>query len=187
MARGRAPSPSLVGAAVLVSLGNVAVNGAGTSTIRGFMLSLGAFASDIAFALLASALLRRLSPLALAVYVCATAATCQAVAALAVDGSAVFPPLGVAQALAIGYLGMVVTAGSFLASNVALARLGVERTGLFNGLAPLIALLSTVAVGTSALTPLRAVGAVLVAAGVSVGLAGGSASLAVATAARETG
>lgn len=168
-----APSPRLVGAAVLVSLGIVAVNGAGTSTARGFVLSLGAFASEIVFALVAAALLRRLSSLLLAVYVCATASAFQAGAALAVDGSRALPPLAASQAVAIGYLGLVVTTGSFLASNVALARLGVERTGLFNGLAPLIVLLSAAAVGTSTVTPLRAMGAVLVAGGVILGLTAG--------------
>ena len=186
MLRRQAPSPRLVGAACLVSLGIAAVNGAGTSTLGGVLLSLGAFASDIVFALLASVLLRRLSALLLAVYVCATAGVFQAVAALGLDGSSAFPPLGAAQALATAYLGLVVTAGSFLASNLALARLGVERTGLFNGIAPLIALLSTVAVGTSSLTLPRAVGAVLVAAGVTVGLLGGRAASMAAPRTRET-
>lgn len=49
-------------------------------------------------------------------------------------------------------------------------RLGVARTGLFNGLIPVASLGGVALVGTGTITPLRLVGALAVLAGVILGL-----------------
>jgi drug/metabolite transporter (DMT)-like permease len=49
-------------------------------------------------------------------------------------------------------------------------RLGVDRTGLFNGLIPVTSLAAVTLTGTGTITPLRLLGAVAVLAGVLLGL-----------------
>jgi drug/metabolite transporter (DMT)-like permease len=60
--------------------------------------------------------------------------------------------------------------GGFLAWFSGLSRLGVERTGLFAGIIPISALITTAVVGMGSLTPSRGLGACLVGAGVAVGV-----------------
>jgi len=94
-----------------------------------------------------------------------------AVAAVVVDGPDALPIPDLAEAVAIGYLGVLVTAGAFIAWYGGVARIGVERAGLFAGLIPLGALFATLLVGTGTVTPLRLLGAAVVGAGVVLGLA----------------
>jgi drug/metabolite transporter (DMT)-like permease len=162
----------VLGAAVLVSAGSAVVQGTGATSALGLLLALGAMMGEACFSLLAAPLLPRLGPLALSAYVCATAGLVFAGAAIVVGGPHAFPALTWPQAAAIGYLGLVVTVGGFLMWFGGLSRLGVERTGLFAGLIPISALLCTVLVGASALTPLRGLGAGLVGLGVICGLTG---------------
>jgi drug/metabolite transporter (DMT)-like permease len=49
-------------------------------------------------------------------------------------------------------------------------RLGVDRTGLFNGLIPVTSLAAVTLTGTGTITPLRLLGALAVLAGVILGL-----------------
>jgi drug/metabolite transporter (DMT)-like permease len=70
-------------------------------------------------------------------------------------------------------MSLVVTAGCFVLWYWALSRLGAERIGLFAGLMPVAAVLGTAAVGTAPLTLVHLGGALLVAAGLVVGLPGG--------------
>lgn len=60
----------------------------------------------------------------------------------------------------------------FVAWYGALERLGVEKTGLFNGLIPIASLVAVALVGTGTATPLRMAGAVAVLLGVVLGLTG---------------
>ena len=71
---------------------------------------------------------------------------------------------------ALAYLTIAVTAIVFIAWYGAMERLGVDRTGLFNGLIPVTSLAAVVLVGTGTITPLRSLGAVAVLAGVILGL-----------------
>jgi drug/metabolite transporter (DMT)-like permease len=148
------------------------VQGSGATTVLGFMLALGAMMGEACFSLFAAPLLPRLGPLALSTYVCATAGLIFAAAAIVVDGPHAFPAATWPQAVAIGYLGLVVTVGGFLMWFSGLSRLGVERTGLFAGLIPISALLCSALVGVSALTPLRGLGAGLVGLGLVYGVRG---------------
>ena len=68
------------------------------------------------------------------------------------------------------YLGVVVTAGAFIAWYAAIVRLGVERAGLVVGLVPIAALVSGALLGQAVLSPLRVVGVFTAAVGVSIGL-----------------
>ena len=59
----------------------------------------------------------------------------------------------------------------FIAWYAAMKRLGVDRTGLFNGLIPIALLAAVALVGTGTITPLQFLAALTVLAGVILGLA----------------
>jgi hypothetical protein len=60
----------------------------------------------------------------------------------------------------------------FLAWYAAMKRLGVDRTGLFNGLIPIASLAAVALTGTGTVTPLQCLAALTVLAGVILGLGG---------------
>ena len=74
------------------------------------------------------------------------------------------------QLAALAYLTIAVTALVFIAWYGALERLGVDRTGLFNGLIPVTSLAAVALTGTGTITPLGLLGALSVLAGVILGL-----------------
>jgi drug/metabolite transporter (DMT)-like permease len=71
---------------------------------------------------------------------------------------------------ALVHLPGAVTAVVFLAWFAAVERLGVERTGLFNGLIPVTSLIAVAVRGTGTVTSVRLVGAAGVLAGLFLGL-----------------
>jgi drug/metabolite transporter (DMT)-like permease len=74
------------------------------------------------------------------------------------------------QLVALAYLTIAITALVFIAWCGAMERLGVDRTGLFNGLIPVTSLAAVALTGTGTITPLRFLGALAVLAGVILGL-----------------
>ena len=166
----RRPAPRTVGAAIVVALGTAVAAGLGSGSVKGFLLSLGALAGEVAFSLLAVPLLPRLGPLRVAAYPAALSVPMLLAAGLALDGTASLRLPTPGQAAAFGYLGAIVTAAAFFLWYDALRRLGADRAGLFAGLVPVGALLTTVALGLGRAGPADVTGALLVAAGVAVGL-----------------
>ncbi|OSP25527.1 EamA family transporter [Streptomyces sp. 13-12-16] len=166
----RRPAPRTVGAAIVVALGTAVAAGLGSGSVKGFLLSLGALAGEVAFSLLAVPLLPRLGPLRVAAYPAALSVPMLLAAGLALDGTASLRLPTPGQAAAFGYLGAIVTAAAFFLWYDALRRLGADRAGLFAGLVPVGALLTTVALGLGRAGPADVTGALLVAVGVAVGL-----------------
>jgi drug/metabolite transporter (DMT)-like permease len=166
----RPPRTRTLLAAVVVSAGAALVQGAGAASLPGVVLSLGVLACEVAFSLLAVPLLPRLGPLALSCYVTALASVVLWLAAGAVYGAGALPPPTLAQAAVVGYLGLAATTCAFVAWYASIARIGAERTGLFAGLAPISALLCSAALGLDSLSLLRALGVLVVAAGVTIGV-----------------
>ncbi|MGW0606056.1 DMT family transporter [Streptomyces sp. NPDC002640] len=166
----RRPAPRTVGAALVVALGTAVAAGLGSGSPRGLLLSLGALAGEVAFSLLAVPLLPRLGPLRVAAYPAALSVPMLLAAGLLLDGTTALrlPTLG--EAAAFGYLGAVVTAAAFFLWYDALRRLGADRAGLFAGLVPVGALLTTVALGLDRAGPADVIGALLVTVGVALGL-----------------
>ncbi|MGW7285107.1 DMT family transporter [Streptomyces sp. NPDC054847] len=166
----RRPAPRTVGAALVVALGTAVAAGLGSGSVTGLLLSLGALAGEVAFSLLAVPLLPKLGPLRVAAYPAALSVPMLLAAGLALDGtdSLRLPTPG--QAAAFGYLGAIVTAAAFFLWYDALRRLGADRAGLFAGLVPVGALLTTVALGLGQAGPADVTGALLVTVGVAVGL-----------------
>lgn len=166
----RRPAPRTVGAALVVALGAAVAAGLGSGSLPGLLLSLGALAGEVAFSLLAIPLLPKLGPLRVAAYPAALSVPMLLAAGLAMDGTASLRLPTLSEAAAFGYLGAIVTAAAFFLWYDALRRLGADRAGLFAGLVPVGALLTTVALGFGQAGPADVTGALLVAAGVVVGL-----------------
>jgi hypothetical protein len=75
-----------------------------------------------------------------------------------------------AEALALVHMAVPVTAVAFLLWYGAVERLGVERAGLFSGVLPVSALLTSAALAGTSLSPARLLGVLAVAAGISAGM-----------------
>ncbi|MFJ8542372.1 DMT family transporter [Streptomyces sp. NPDC093586] len=166
----RRPAPRTVGAAIVVALGTAVAAGLGSGSVKGLLLSLGALVGEVAFSLLAVPLLPRLGPLRVAAYPAALSVPMLLAAGLALDGTASLRLPTPGQAAAFGYLGAIVTAAAFFLWYDALRRLGADRAGLFAGLVPVGALLTAVVLGLGGAGPADVTGALLVTAGVAVGL-----------------
>ncbi|MFB4310732.1 DMT family transporter [Actinomadura sp. GTD37] len=167
---GRRPAPSVIVSACVVAAGAALANGFGGGSARGLLLSLGALAGEVCFSLLAVPLLPRLGPLRVSAYSAALAAPMLLAAGLAVDGAAVLRVPTAGELAGFGYLSVVVTTIAFLLWYDAIGRLGADRAGLFAGLIPVSAVITTVVLGIDRPGPADLAGAALVAAGVVVGL-----------------
>uniref|UniRef100_A0AAU2W2Y2 DMT family transporter n=1 Tax=Streptomyces sp. NBC_00008 TaxID=2903610 RepID=A0AAU2W2Y2_9ACTN len=166
----RRPSPRTVGAALVVAVGAAVAAGLGSGSLPGLLLSLGALACEVAFSLLAVPLLPKLGPLRVAAYPAALSVPMLLAASLALDGTSALRLPTSGEAAAFGYLGAIVTAAAFFLWYDALRRLGADRAGLFAGLVPVGALLTTVALGLDRPGPADIAGVLLVAVGVVLGL-----------------
>jgi drug/metabolite transporter (DMT)-like permease len=179
IAAGRRPAGRVLVAAAVVAAGAAAAQadgGTGRSwSVAGLLLSLGALAGVAGTSLLAAPVLPRLGALAVSVYACGLAGA-QLLAAAALvrlaGGPPVLLPPTAAELAALTYLAVAVTAVVFLAWYAAVERLGVARTGLFNGLIPVASLAAVAVVGTGTVTSTLVLGAVAVLAGLLFGLAG---------------
>ncbi|WP_446697130.1 DMT family transporter [Streptomyces cinereospinus] len=165
----RRPTPRTVGAALVVALGAAVAAGLGSGSLPGLLLSLGALACEVAFSLLALPLLPRIGPLRVAAYPAALSVPMLLAASLALEGTTVLRLPTPGEAAAFGYLGAIVTAAAFFLWYDALRRLGADRAGLFAGLVPVGALVTTVALGLGQAGPADVTGALLVASGVYLG------------------
>ena len=170
------PTRRVLLAAAVVTAGSAAAQlGGGTGpawSTTGLLWSAGALGGVVGTSLLAAPMLPRLGALAVTVYACGLAGLLLLAAACA--QSAGGPPIlrtpTPAQLAALAYLTVAVTAVVFIAWYGALERLGVDRTGLFNGLIPVTSLAAVALTGTGTITPLRLLGALAVLAGVILGL-----------------
>jgi len=169
--RRESPRFAVVGAAAVVFIGATVVQWTGGGLSAAALgLALGAMLCEAAFSLVALPLLHRLGPLGISTYACLAAATILAIGAAVTHGVQALPTPTATQAVAIVELAVVVTAVAFMLWYSSLARIGVERAGLFAGLIPVSALVTSALVGQSSLTGPRLFGAVVVGVGVAVGV-----------------
>ncbi|WP_067455784.1 DMT family transporter [Actinomadura macra] len=166
----RRPAPAVVLAACVVASGAALANGLGGGSVRGLLLSLGALGGEVCFSLLAVPLLPRLGPLRVSAYSAGLAAPMLLAVGLVTDGTAVLRRPTGGEAAGLAYLSVVVTTVAFLLWYDSLGRLGPDRAGLFAGVIPVSAVITTVALGLDRPGPADVAGAVLVAVGVVVGL-----------------
>jgi drug/metabolite transporter (DMT)-like permease len=173
----RRPTRRVLLAAAIVTAGSAAAQLGGTTgpafSVSGLLWSAGALGGVVGTSLLAAPVLPRLGALAVTIYACGLAGLLL-LAAAAVAYFAGGPPIlrtpSPAELAALAYLTIAVTALVFIAWYGALERLGVDRTGLFNGLIPVTSLAAVALTGTGTITPLRLLAALAVLAGVILGL-----------------
>jgi drug/metabolite transporter (DMT)-like permease len=183
LARSR-PSGRVLVAALVVVAGATTVTGPGGGSLVGVLYAVGALVCEACFSLLALPLLPRLGPVRVSAYTQVIAVPMLLVAGAVVDGSGMLRPPTVSEAAALAYLSLVVSAGAFLVWYDALERLGADRAGLFAGVLPLGAIVTSVVLGLGAPTATELAGAAVVVAGLALGLAPRRTPAPVAAAAR---
>lgn len=177
VAAGNRPTRRILLAAAVVAAGSAVGQFGGATGLTwsgtGLLLSAGALGGAAGTSLLAAPVLPRLGALAVTIYACGLAGILL-LAAAAAASSAGGPPIlrtpTVTQLAALSYLTAAVTVVVFLAWYAAMKRLGVDRTGLFNGLIPIASLAGVALTGTGTITPLQLLAALTVLAGVILGL-----------------
>jgi drug/metabolite transporter (DMT)-like permease len=171
LARSRPSGRVLVAAAVVV-VGATVTTGLGGASPTGLLFAIGALVCEACFSLLAVPLLPKLGPVRLSAYTGAVAVPLLLVAGVLTGGDVLRMPTA-AEAIALVYLGTVVSAGAFFLWYDALPRLGTDRAGLFAGVVPVGAIATTVLLGLGTPTATELAGAALVIAGLALGLTSG--------------
>jgi drug/metabolite transporter (DMT)-like permease len=164
------PSWRVLVAAAVVVVGATVTSGLGGGSLTGLLYAVGALACEACFSLLAIPLLPRLGPVRVSAYTQALAVPVLLIVGVVTDGSGLLRMPTAAEAAALLYLATVVSAAAFLLWYDALPRLGADRAGLFAGLVPVGAIVTTVLLGLGTPTATELGGAALVIAGLAVGL-----------------
>jgi drug/metabolite transporter (DMT)-like permease len=164
------PGPRLVLAAGVVVGGTALVQGTGGADATGLAAAAGALAGEVAFSLLAAAVLPRLGAVRVAAHSCAFAVPLLLFGAVATGEVPRWRPPTAAEAGALAYLAALMTVAAFVVWFIGLQRLGVERAGIIVGVMP-VATLATAAVMAAALpAPGQVAGVLAVAGGLALGL-----------------
>jgi drug/metabolite transporter (DMT)-like permease len=166
----RKPAPRVLLASVIVVVGVAVTGGFGGGSPLGLLLAFGALACEAGFSLLALPVLGRLGAIRVSAYSAALAVPQLIVVGLVVDGPDLVRAPTAAEALALGYLAVVITVFAFLCWYTSLPRLGADKAGLFSGFLPVGAVLSTVVLGTGHPRLADLVGACVVMGGLAIGL-----------------
>jgi drug/metabolite transporter (DMT)-like permease len=172
---GSRPSGRVLSAALVVVVGAAITTGLGSGSAIGLLYAVGALACEACFSLLALPLLPRLGPIRVSAYTQTIAVPVLLLVGALADGSGMLRPPTAAEAASLLYLSLVVSAGAFLLWYDALGRLGADRAGLFAGVLPLGAVVTSVLLGLGAPTAAELGGAAVVVTGLAVGLAPGRA------------
>ncbi|AVT33524.1 EamA family transporter [Plantactinospora sp. BC1] len=170
---GRRPAPRLVAAAGIVVAGTALVQGSGRADAIGIIASLGAFGGEIAFSLLAAAVLPRLGPVRVAAYSCGLAVPLLLLAAIPAGELARWRLPTPTEAAAFGYLAAMMTVIAFLAWFTGLRQLGVDRAGVLVGVMPIATLLTAAVQAGRLPDPGQTAGVLVAALGIAVGLRAG--------------
>lgn len=164
------PSLQVVVAAVIVVAGTTLTTGFGAASPAGILYAVGALGCEACFSLLALPLLPRLGPIRVSAYTASAAVPMLLVGGVLSDGSDMVRMPTLAEAAGLLYLAAVVSAGAFLLWYGALPRLGAARAGLFAGMVPIGAIVTTVILGFGLPTVTELAGAAVVVAGLLIGL-----------------
>jgi drug/metabolite transporter (DMT)-like permease len=169
LARSRPTGRVLVAATVVVAGATIAT-GLGSGSPTGLLWAIGALICEACFSLLALPLLPKLGPVRVSAYSEAAAVPLLLVLGVLADGPGVLRVPTATEAAALVYLGTIVSAAAFLLWYDALGRLGADRAGLFAGVVPLGAIVTTVLLGLGVPTATELGGASLVIVGLVIGL-----------------
>jgi len=145
----RRPAVRVVVGAAVVAAGTAFTTGVGAADPLGILFCLAALVCELAFTLLAVRLIARFGTFATTALASVSGAAVLLLAALVVDGPAVFGTVLAEpdQAVALLYLALAISIGANAAWYVALPRLGADRSGLFYAFSPVGALLASLLLG----------------------------------------
>jgi drug/metabolite transporter (DMT)-like permease len=180
--QGQRPRGQVVTAAVIVTAGAAAVEGAGHADALGLAWAALALACEAAFTLLAVPVLTRLGPWGVSVYSIWLGAAMFAALAVVTDGPSAVTRLTATDLAAVGYLAVAVTVVAFVLWYSAVAVLGPGRSGLIAGVAPVAAALAGIILGSRAPSLAMWGGIAVVLGGLAAGLRAPARSTPVATA-----
>ena len=170
MLRGVRPTARVVAAAAVVVMGTALVEGTGRADVIGLLAATGALAGEVAFTLLATAVLSSLGAVRVAAWSSALAVPLLLAGGWATgEAHAVRMPTP-AEAGALAYLAGLMTVAAFVVWFIGLQRLGVERAGIIVGVMPIATLATAAIMAGQPPRPGPALGVLTVAAGLALGL-----------------
>jgi drug/metabolite transporter (DMT)-like permease len=168
--QGQRPRRQVVLAAVIVTAGAAAVEGAGHADLLGLCYAALTLACEAGFTLLAVPLLGRHGAWGVSLHSVWLGAVMFAVLGLVTEGPAAATRLTADDLLAVGYLAAGVTVVAFILWYSAVAALGPGRAGLITGIAPVSAALVGIVTGSRGPTLLMWAGIAVVLGGLAAGL-----------------
>ncbi|MFG1703923.1 DMT family transporter [Nonomuraea sp. M3C6] len=168
---GGKPPPRLLIAAGVVVAGATLATGLGSGNLTGLLWALGALVGEVSFSMLAIPLLPKLGAIRVSAYSTALAVPLLVAVGLVDEGAGMFREPTTAEVLGFAYLSIVITVGAFFLWYTSLPKLGAGRAGLFAGLIPVGAIVTGVVLGIAMPSAYDLLGAGLVIAGITLGLA----------------
>lgn len=167
---GSRPTPAVVAAAAVVTLGAVLVTGGGRTDAAGVGYALLTLVCEAGFTLLAVPVLRRLGPHGVSLHAVWIAAVALWALSLTVEGPGAALTLRGEHLPATLHLALGVTVVAFLLWYTAVGRIGPGRAGLFTGVVPVASALGGVALGGAVPGPAVWLGVAIVVLGVALGM-----------------
>jgi drug/metabolite transporter (DMT)-like permease len=168
------PTPFVVVAATVVTLGAVLVTGGGRTDATGLGYALLTLLCEAGFTLLAVPVLRRLGPHGVSLHAVWIAAVALWALSLTTEGPGAVLTLRPEHLLATLHLALAVTVVAFLLWYTAVGRIGPGRAGLFTGVVPVAATVGGVLLGGPVPGPVVWLGVAVVVVGVVLGLRTGA-------------
>jgi len=167
IAEHRRPERLVVIAAIIVTIGSLLVNDVGSLGGKGLFFAVIAMFSDAGFSLLSVGLVRRFGAIPTAFASTAIAGVVMLGAATVVGGG--IPSPTTVEVEAILYLGLTVSAASFVLWYRGLGTLGVARAGLFVSMIPIGSLIGEAILATRSVTLASVAGVAIVFGGLLLG------------------
>ncbi len=164
------PTPRLVAASAVVVAGAAVVHGGGHADGLGLLAALGAFVGEVCFSLLAASVLPRLGAVRVTTWACALSVPMLLVPAVPLGELSRLRVPTAAEAGTLAYLAVVLTVLVFPLWYTGIARLGVEKAGMFVGLLPVTTLITASIQDGVLPRPAQAAGVLVVALGLAAGL-----------------
>lgn len=167
---GTRPTPLVVVAAAVVTLGAALVTGGGRTDAAGLGYALLTLLCEAGFTLLAVPVLRRLGPHGVSLHAVWIAAAALWVLSLTTEGPGAVLTLRPEHLTAVAHLALGVTVVAFLLWYTAVGRIGPGRAGLFTGVVPVASAVGGVLLGGPVPGPVVWAGVAVVVLGVVLGM-----------------
>jgi drug/metabolite transporter (DMT)-like permease len=164
------PTPMVVVAAIVVTLGAVLVTGGGRADAAGLGYALLTLVCEAGFTLLAIPVLRRLGPHGVSLHAVWIAAVALWAISLTTEGPGAVGTLRAEHVPAILHLALGVTVVAFLLWYTAVGRIGPGRAGLFTGIVPVASAVGGVLLGGPVPGLVVWLGVAVVVVGVALGM-----------------